>query len=71
MVLTRAAPEKWNKEELISLFVENDDNMDRNMDDLTNQLVEVKKTLEKIEFQLQILDITNNTIEIRIANLEK
>ena len=41
------------------------------MDDLTNQLVEVKKTLEKIEFQLQILAITNNTIEIRIANLEK
>ena len=41
------------------------------MDGLTNQLVEVKKTLEKIEFQLQILDITNNTIEIRIANLEK
>ena len=36
MTLTRAAPEKWNKEELISLLVENDDNLDRNMDDLTN-----------------------------------
>ena len=36
MVLTGVALEKSNKEELISLFVENNDNVNSNIANLTN-----------------------------------
>ena len=51
MVLTRAALEKLHKEELIWLFVENNDKLNSNMTNLTNQLAEVNKTLERMESQ--------------------
>ena len=71
MVLTRAALEKLNKEELTSLFIENDDKLKSNMANLTNQLADVNKTLERIESQLQISKTINNTVEKCITNLEK
>ena len=71
MVLTRAALEKLNKKESISLFVENDDKLNSNTANLTNQLAEVNKTLETIESQLKISKTTNNTLEKRITSLEK
>ena len=71
MVLTRAALEKLNKKESISLFAENDDKLNSNIANLTNQLAEVNKTLERIELQLEISKTTNNTLEKRITNLEK
>ena len=52
MTLTTAALEKLNREELISLFVENDDKLNSNMANLTNQLAEVNKTLKWMESQL-------------------
>ena len=36
MILTGAALEKLNKEELISLFLENNDNLNSNIANLTN-----------------------------------
>ena len=54
MVLTRAALEKLNKEQLIYLFAENDDKLNSNIANLTNQLGELNKTFEKMESQLQI-----------------
>ena len=69
MVLTRAALEKLNKEELISLFAENDDKLNSNMANLTNQLAKVKKTLERMESQLEISKTINNTLEKRITSL--
>ena len=63
MVLTRDVPEKLNKEELISLFVENDDKLNSNMANLTNQLAEVNKTLKRMESQLQISKTINNALE--------
>ena len=71
MVLTRAALEKLNKEELTSLFIENDDKLKSNMANLTNQLADVNKTLERMEFQLQISKTINNTVEKCITSLEK
>ena len=71
MVLTRAALEKLNKEELISLFAENDDKLNSNMANLTNQLAEVNKTLERMESQLEISKTINNTLEKHITTLEK
>ena len=71
MVLTRAALEKLNKEELTSLFIENDDKLKSNMANLTNQLADVNKTLERMEFQLQISKTINNTVEKCIISLEK
>ena len=67
MVLTRAALEKLNKEELMSLFVVNDDKLNSN---IVNQLAEVNKILERMESQLEILK-TKNNLEKRITNLEK
>lgn len=52
MTLTTAALEKLNREELIILFVENDDKLNSNMANLTNQLAEVNKTLKRIESHL-------------------
>ena len=46
MTLTTAALEKLNREELISLFVENDDKLNSEKANLTNQLAEVNKTLK-------------------------
>ena len=71
MVLTRAALEKLNKEELISLFAENDDKLNSNMANLTNQLAEVNKTLDRMESQLEISKTINNTLENHITTLEK
>ena len=71
MVLARAALEKLNKEELISLFAENDDKLNSNMANLTNQLAEVNKTLERMESQLEISKTINNTLENHITTLEK
>ena len=47
MFLNRAALEILNKEELILIFAENDDKLNSNLDNITNQLVEVNKTLEQ------------------------
>ena len=63
MVLTRAAFEKLNKEELISLFVENDDKLNRSMASLTTQLAEVNKTLQRMESQLQVSKTINHALE--------
>ena len=52
MVLTRAAFDKLSKEELISLFIENDNKLNSNMANFTNQLAEVNKTLERMESRL-------------------
>ena len=71
MVRTRAALEKLNKEELTSLFIENDDKLKSNIANLTNQLADVNKTLERMEFQLQISKTINNTVEKCITSLEK
>ena len=71
MVLTRVALEKLNKKESVSLFAENDDKLNSNTANLTNQLAEVNKTLERIESQLEISKTTNNTLEKRITNLGK
>ena len=71
MVLTRAALEKLNKEKLTSLIIENDDKLKSNMANLTNQLADVNKTLERIESQLQISKTINNTVEKCIISLEK
>ena len=59
MFLNRAALEILNKEELILIFAENDDKLNSNLGNITNQLVEVNKTLEK------------NTHEKCITSLEK
>ena len=67
MALTRAALEKLNKEELMSLFVVNDDKLNSN---IVNQLAEVNKILERMESQLEILK-TKNNLEKRITSLEK
>ena len=67
MVLTRAALEKLNKEELMSLFAVNDDKLNSN---IVNQLAEVNKILERMESQLEILK-TKNNLEKRITSLEK
>ena len=71
MVLTRAALEKLNEEELISLSVENDDKLNSNVANLTNQLAEVNKTLERMESQLEILKTISNILEKPITSLEK
>ena len=71
MVLARAAFEKLSKEELISLFVENDDKLNSNMANLTHQLAEINKTLDSMESQLQISKIENNALENRILSLEQ
>ena len=71
MVLTRAALEKLNKEELISFFVENDNKLSGNMANLTNKLAEFNKTLERMESQLEISKTINNTLGKRITSLEK
>ena len=71
MVLTRAALQNLNKEKLISLFVENDDRLTSNMTNLTNQLPEVNKTLERMESPLEISKTINNTLEKRITSLGK
>ena len=70
MVLTRATLEKFNKEELISFFVENDDKLNSNIANLTNQLAEVNKTLEWMESKLEILKTINNTLKKRITSLK-
>ena len=66
MVLTRAALEKLNKKELISLFVENNDNIAN----LTNQLAEVNKTSERMKSRLKISKTIKNTLKKHIT-LEK
>ena len=66
MVLTRAAFDKLSKEELISLFIENDDKLNSNMANFTNQLAEVNKTLERMESRLQISKIINNALDKRV-----
>ena len=71
MVLTRAALEKLNKEQLIYLFAENDDKLNSNIANLTNQLGELNKTFEKMESQLQISKTINNALDKRITSLEK
>ena len=71
MFLNRAALEKLSKEELISIFAENDDKLKSNLDNITNQLVEVNKTLERMESQLEISEAINNTHEKCITSLEK
>ena len=71
MVLKGAALEKINKEELILLFVLNDDNLNSNMANFTKQLAEVNKTLERMESQLEISKTINNTLEKRIISLER
>ena len=71
MVLTRAAFEKLSKEELISLFVENDDKLNSNMANLTHQLAEINKTLDSMESQLQISKIESSALENRILSLEQ
>ena len=63
MVLTRAAFEKLNKEELISLFAENDDKLNSSMASLTTQLAEVNKTLQRMESQLQVSKTINHALE--------
>ena len=63
MVLTRAAFEKLNKEEIISLFVENDDKLNSSMASLTTQLAEVNKTLQRMESQLQVSKTINHALE--------
>ena len=63
MVLTSAAFEKLNKEELISLFVENDDKLNSSMASLTTQLAEVNKTLQRMESQLQVSKTINHALE--------
>ena len=40
------------------------------MANLTNQLAEVNKTLERMESQLEILKTINNTLEKPITSLE-
>ena len=71
MVVTRAALEKLNKEELISPFVQNDDKLNSNIANLTNQLAEVNKTLERMESQLEISKTINNTLKNCHFHLEK
>ena len=71
IVLTRDALEKLNKEELLSLFVENDDKLTSSMANLTNQLAEVNKTLSRMESRLEISKTINNILEKRITSLEK
>ena len=71
MVLSWAAPEKLHKEELISLFAENDDRLNSNTANLTKQLAEVNKTWEKMESQLQILKTINNALRKSITSLER
>ena len=63
MVLTRASFEKLNKEEIISLFVENDDKLNSSMASLTTQLAEVNKTLQRMESQLQVSKTINHALE--------
>ena len=50
VVLTRAALEKLKKEELISIFVENDDRLNIDVANLKNKLAEINKHLH---FHLQ------------------
>ena len=71
MVLTRAALEKLKKEELISLFIENDDKLNSNIAILKKQLDEVNETSERMESQLGISKTINNTLEKHITSLEK
>ena len=71
MVLTRTALEKLNKEELISLFIENDDKLNSNITILKKQLAEVNETSERMESQLGISKTINNTLEKHITSLEK
>ena len=71
MVLIRAALEKLNEKELISLFVENNDKLTSNMANITNQQAEVNKTLERMESQLQLSKAINNVLEQRITSFEK
>lgn len=71
MVLTRAALAKLNKEELILLFVENDDKINSSIANLTHQLAVVNKTLARVESQLEMSKTINNALKKCITSLEK
>ena len=71
MVLTRAALEKLNKEELILLFAEKDNKPNISMANLTNQVAEVNQTLEKMEAQSQISKTINNALVKHTTSWQK
>ena len=71
MVLIRTALEKLNKEELISLFIENDYKLNSNITILKKQRAEVNEASERMESQLGISKTINNTLEKHITSLEK
>ena len=71
MVLNRAALEKLNKEELTSLLGENDEKLNRHVNNLTNRLAEINKSLERIESQSEILKTISSALEKLITSLEK
>ena len=71
MVLTRAALEKMNKEDVIALFVEMQDKLSTNVNQLSTTVTEMNKILERMESQQSIAKTVNNALTKRIVALEK
>ena len=71
MVQTRAALEKMSKNDLISLFIENNDKVNDTITELGNKLAKVSETLERMESQQAVSKAVIDSMHKRLADLEK
>ena len=70
MVLARAALEKKEKEEIISLHVESHDKLSETITQLTNQVSELAKILSRMENQQASCNSLDTVLDKKVTNLK-
>ena len=71
MVLTRSAMEKMSKNDLILLFIENNNKLNDTITELGNMLPKVSEKLERMESQQALSIIVNESMHKRLVDLER
>ena len=71
MVPTRSAMEKMSKNDLILLFIENNNKLNDTITELGNMLPKVSEKLERMESQQALSIIVNESMHKRFVDLER
>lgn len=71
MVLTRSAMEKMSKNDLILLFIENNNKLNDTITELGNMLPKVSEKFERMEAQQALSIIVNESMHKRLVDLER
>ena len=71
MVLTRSAMEKMSKNDLILLFIENNNKLNDTITELGNMLPNVSEKFERMEAQQALSIIVNESMHKRLVDLER